>query len=106
MLRRIFIISVLISSINYAQKIYDLIQPLNLLQEGKTTVLLSDIFYSDSYDVEFSSGKNVNVEYNVSSNEVSFIPKDNFSGIELISFKLNGEKYQLPVKLIRTKKYL
>ncbi len=106
MLRRIFIISVFISSINYAQKIYDLIQPLNLLQEGKTTVLLSDIFYSDSYDVEFSSGKNVNVEYNASSNEVSFIPKDNFSGIELISFKLNGEKYQLPVKLIRTKKYL
>ena len=106
MLRRIFIISVFISSINYAQKIYDLIQPLNLLQEGKTTVLLSDIFYSDNYDVEFSSGKNVNVEYNVSSNEVSFIPKDNFSGIELISFKLSGEKNQLPVKLIRTKKYL
>lgn len=106
MLRRIFILSVFISSINYAQKIYDLIQPLNLLQEGRTTVLLSDIFYSDSYDVEFSSGKNVNVEYNVSSNEVSFTPKDNFSGIELISFKLNGEKYQLPVKLIRTKKYL
>lgn len=106
MLRRIFIISVFISSINYAQKIYDLIKPLNLLQEGRTTVLLSDIFYSDSYDVEFSSGKNVNVEYNVLSNEVSFIPKDNFSGIELISFKLNGEKYQLPVKLIRTKKYL
>lgn len=106
MLRRIFLISVFISSINYAQKIYDLIQPLNLLQEGRTTVLLSDIFYSDSYDVEFSSGQNVNVEYNVSSNEVSFIPKDNFSGIELISFKLNGEKYQLPVKLIRTKKYL
>lgn len=106
MLRRILIISVFISSINYSQQIYDLIQPVNLSQEGKTTVLVSDIFYSDRYDVEFTSNKNIIAEYNSTLNEVSFIPKDNFSGIELISFTHKGEKYQLPVKLIRTKKYL
>jgi len=106
MLRRILIILVLISSINYSQQIYDLIQPVNLSQEGKTTVLVSDIFYSDRYDVVFTSNKNIIAEYNSTLNEVSFIPKDNFSGIELISFTHKGEKYQLPVKLIRTKKYL
>jgi len=106
MLRRILIISVFISSINYSQQIYDLIQPVNLSQEGKTTVLVSDIFYSDRYDVVFTSNKNIIAEYNSTLNEVSFIPKDNFSGIELISFTHKGEKYQLPVKLIRTKKYL
>lgn len=106
MLRRILIILVFISSINYSQQIYDLIQPINLSQEGKTTVLVSDIFYSDRYDVKFTSNKNIIAEYNSALNEVSFIPKDNFSGIELISFTHKGEKYQLPVKLIRTKKYL
>lgn len=106
MLRRILIISVFISSINYSQQIYDLIQPVNLSQEGKTTVLVSDIFYSDRYDVVFTSNKNIIAEYNSTLYQVSFIPKDNFSGIELISFTHKGEKYQLPVKLIRTKKYL
>ncbi|MDY0082308.1 MAG: isoamylase early set domain-containing protein, partial [Ignavibacteriaceae bacterium] len=106
MLKKIFIITLFTCLTNFAQPIYDLIQPLNLLQEGKTTVLVSDIFYSDSYDVKFNSGKNVAVEYDSSLNEVSFIPKDTFSGIELISFTHNNETYQLPVKLVRTKKYL
>ncbi len=106
MLNKIFIITIFTCLTNFAQPIYDLIQPLNLLQEGKTTVLVSDIFYSDNYNVKFNSGKSVAVEYDSSLNEVSFIPKDNFSGIELISFTHNNETYQLPVKLVRTKKYL
>ena len=45
MLKKILIISLFISSIVNAQQIYDLIQPVNLLQDGKTTVLVSDLFY-------------------------------------------------------------
>ncbi|MDT3695572.1 MAG: alpha-amylase family glycosyl hydrolase [Ignavibacterium sp.] len=106
MVRNILIALIFFYSTVSSQPIYDLIQPVNLLQEQTTKVLISDIFYSDSYNIEFTSNKNIYVEYNASLNEVSFTPKDNFSGIELISFKHNGETYQLPVKLIKTKKYL
>lgn len=106
MLKKILIVSAFVCSTNFAQPIYDLIQPVNLLQEGKTTVLVSDLFYAEDYRVEFSSTKNISVEYNPSTNEVSFIPGKNFSGIELIPFRLNGEAYQVPVKLIKSKKYL
>ncbi|MCK7525306.1 MAG: hypothetical protein MZV64_50695 [Ignavibacteriales bacterium] len=54
--------------------------------------MISDLFYSDNYSVEFKSSKNVDVSYDgASTNEVSFTPKNNFSGIGLVSFKLNEE---------------
>lgn len=106
MLNKIFIIITFLYSINFAQSIHDLIQPINLLQDQPTKVLISDIFYYENYNAEFSSSKNINVSYDKSTMEVSFTPKSNFSGMELVSFKLNGEAYQIPVKLTKSKKYL
>ncbi len=106
MLKKILIIFSFIYTTSFTQTIHDLIQPINLLQDQPTKVLISDIFYSDNYNIEFSSSKNINVIYDKSSKEVSFTPNKNFSGIELMPFKLNGEIYQIPVKLIRSNKYL
>ncbi len=106
MLIRFLITSLFLISINYSQTIHDLIQPINLLQDQPTKVLISDIFYSDNYSVEFSSSKNITVSYDKSTMEVSFTPKNNFSGMELVSFKLDGEVFQIPVKLTKSKKYL
>ena len=106
MLRKIFVLSLFILTVNFAQTIQDLIQPINLIQDQTTKVLISDIFYSDNYNVEFSSSKNISVSYDNSTMEVSLTPKNNFSGMELISFKHNGEVYQLPVKLTKSQKYL
>ncbi len=63
MLNKILIIIVFLFTINYSQTIHDLIQPVNLLQDQPTKVLISDIFYSDNYNVEFISNKNVDVSY-------------------------------------------
>lgn len=106
MLKNILIISFIFFSVNFAQTIQDLIQPVNLLQDQPTKVMISDIFYSNSYDVEFTSSKNVDVSYDNSTMEVSFNPKKDFSGMELISFKHLGEIYQIPVKLTKSQKYL
>lgn len=106
MLNRILLLFILTYSLNFAQNLHDLIQPVNLLQDQPTKVLISDIFYSDNYDVQFTSTKNVDVKFDVNTNEVSFIPGKKFSGIELIPFKLRGETYQIPVKLIKSNKYL
>ena len=106
MLKNIIVISICIYSLSFSQTIQDLIHPINLLQDQSTKVVISDIFYSDNYNVEFTSSKNVDVSYDNSKMEVSFTPKSNFSGMELISFKLNQEVYQISVKLTKSSKYL
>ncbi len=96
MIRKIFAILILICSLNYSQTILDLIQPINLLQDQPTKVLVSDIFYSDNYNVEFTSSKNVDVSYDTSTMEVSFTPKNNFSGIELFRLSLMKKIIKFP----------
>jgi 1,4-alpha-glucan branching enzyme len=56
--------------------------------------------------VQFSSTRDIDVKYDNTTMEVSFTPKNNFSGMELIPFKLAAETYQIPVKLKKTQKYL
>ena len=106
MFKKILLAIIIIASINFSQTIHDLIQPINLSQDQPTIVMVSDIFYSEDYNVEFTPSKNVNASYNSSTMQLSLTPKNDFSGIELISFKYNGEVYQLPVKLVKSQKYL
>ncbi len=106
MLHRILFLLIIINSLNFSQEIRDLIQPVNLLQDKPTKVLISDIFYSDNYNVQFISTKNIDVSYDDNTKEVTFDPKDNFSGIDLVPFKLGGKTYQIPVKLTKSNKYL
>lgn len=106
MVKNILITLIFFYSITSAQPIYDLIQPINLLQDQTTKVLISDVFYSDSYNVDFTATKNVSVSYDAKTREISFTPRKDFSGIELISFKLGDETFQLPVKLTKSKIYL
>jgi glycosidase len=106
MLKNSFSISIFIISINFAQNIHDLIQPINLLQDQPTKVLVSDIFYSENYNIELTSSKNVDVSYDKTKMELSLNPHKDFSGMELISFKLGEETFQIPVKLVTSQKYL
>ena len=106
MLKKIFFFAITIYSLSNAQTIQDLIQPINLSQNQSTKVLISDVFYSANYDIEFTSSNNIDVSYNKLTKEISLTPKNNFSGMELISFKFGGEVYQIPVKLTRNQKYL
>ncbi|HEX9251353.1 MAG TPA: alpha-amylase family glycosyl hydrolase, partial [Ignavibacteriaceae bacterium] len=106
MLKKLLLAIITIASLNFSQTIQDLIQPINLLQDQPTKVLVSDMFYAENYNLEFTSSKNITVTYDASTNEVTFSPKNNFSGLELIPFKFNGEIYQVPVKLVKSPKYL
>ncbi len=63
MLKNIIVASIFIYSLGFSQTIQDLIQPVNLSQDQSTKVLISDIFYSDNYNVEFTPSRNVDVSY-------------------------------------------
>ncbi len=106
MINRILFLLLIIYSVSFPQRLHDLIQPVNLLQDQPTKVLISDIFYADNYDVQFTSTKNINVKFDANTNEVSFTPINNFSGIDLVPFKLGTETYQIPVKLTKSNKYI
>jgi cyclomaltodextrinase / maltogenic alpha-amylase / neopullulanase len=106
MFKKILLLVIVVCSLNYAQRIHDLIQPINLSQDQITKVLISDIFYFENYDVDFSSVKNIDVRYDKSTMELSLTPHKDFLGMELISFRLNDDTYQLPVKLVKSQKYL
>jgi cyclomaltodextrinase / maltogenic alpha-amylase / neopullulanase len=105
-MKKVLFIFVLITTLSFSQTIHDLIPPINLYQNQTTKVLISDLFYAEDYNVEFLPNSNVDVGYNAASKEVSLTPKDNFSGIGLVAFKLNNMTYEIPVKLIKSKTYL
>ncbi len=106
MVKKIFLFICLASALTNAQTIFDIIQPINLYPDKTTKVLISDLFYSDNYDVKFIKHPLVEVNYNLSSKEISFTPQKNFSGMGLVSFTLLNNQYEIPVKLIKSKTYL
>ncbi|MEP0860275.1 MAG: alpha-glucosidase C-terminal domain-containing protein [Ignavibacterium sp.] len=106
MLKKLLLLSFILITPIQSQNIHDLIYPINLIEGETVTVPICDIFYSEEYPVEFQQNKFVDVKFNPASNEVSFTPNKNFSGMTLVSFKFYDNNYEIPVKLNKTKKYL
>ena len=84
MIRNFLFTVILTTHLVNSQTIHDLIPPINLYQNQTTKVLISDLFYSEDYNVEFLPNKNVDVGYNAASKEVSLTPKSIFPGIGLV----------------------
>ncbi|HAP35498.1 MAG TPA: hypothetical protein DCQ28_05985, partial [Bacteroidetes bacterium] len=82
-----------------AQEIKDIIQPLQITPGKQNPLLVSDLFYARSYDLQFSKNKNIAVSYNHKTNTITLNPKNNNFGATLLEFTLHGEKNYLPVIL-------
>ena len=75
MIKKILFAVFLTATIINSQTIRDLIQPINLYENQTTKVLISDLFYSEDYSVEFLPNLNVDVGYDAASKEVSLHTK-------------------------------
>ena len=106
MTKKVFLFITLTAITIHSQTIHDLIQPVNLNQDGITGIVLSDLFYSDSYNIKLHSNENIKAWLNEGGDSILFLPKDDFTGLDLVSFELGGENYEIPVKLNKTKKYI
>jgi glycosidase len=81
----------------FASDIKDIIQPLNLTPGKTDTILISDIFYSNSYNLKFKSASDIKTEF-LKNKFLILTPSENSNGIGLIEFTRNGENFVIPYK--------
>ena len=98
-LRPIILFSFFFIVSSYAQNgIRDIIKPVNLTAGKTDSLLISDMFYSNNYNLKFQENKEVKVNYNKRSGKVYFKADMNFAGMTLVDFKLAGNTYSFPVR--------
>jgi len=80
------------------EEITDIIKLVNLTAGKKDSMLVSDMFYSEKYDLEIEDNPNVKVSFDKTKGMIYFTPDMNFSGMTLVDFKFDGEMYSIPVQ--------
>jgi glycosidase len=84
--------------------IRDVIQPVELIAGKPNTVLLSDLFYAESYAIEFESHSLIQISVDTSSKTLALLPSANAEGMYLIGFRHGNGVYKLPVAIKRLEK--
>ncbi len=79
-----------------AQKNDDIIAPLKLKSGEAKSVLISDMFFADNYNVTFEKNKHIKIYYTPSTKEVKFIPDSGFIGVTAINFNLREKQFSFP----------
>ncbi|MGB5530164.1 MAG: alpha-amylase family glycosyl hydrolase [Ignavibacteriaceae bacterium] len=90
---------------NHSNKIQDIIQPVNLEAGIEKEILISDLFYAKHYKLAFSANMNATVQYDSVNNILKMKANDGFTGLDLLEFTFENQKYQIPFKLQPRKKY-
>jgi glycosidase len=84
--------------INSQNQINDIIKPINLTAGRVDSILISDLFYSEKYDVQFKKNKMLDVSYNKKTGIITFKPDFSFSGTVLLDFNLDNSIYSIPIR--------
>lgn len=106
MIKKILLIISFLLNFSFAQIIHDIIEPINLNQDDTTTVLLSDLFFSDNYQVKFKPNKQFSLSFDKESLQLKLVPTQDFAGLTLIEFEYFGKDYIIPVQKFKANKYL
>ncbi len=77
----------------------DLICPLKLTAGQSDTVLVSDLFYAESYPLNFAVHPRIQVKYEQSTRKLTLTPAADFEGMTLLRFSLDDAKYYIAVQV-------
>ena len=95
----LFLFSI-VNLISFGKNIGDLIQPINLSAGTADSVLISDIFYAESYnDLKLLKNPDIEVKFNKDRTKLILFPSTNFEGISLIDFSFDNDIYEIPVRV-------
>jgi glycosidase len=84
--------------------IRDLIQPVQLVAGKPDTLLLSDLFYAEDYNVQFTPNPLVEFSVDTVGRKLVLIPSDRAEGLTLLMFRHGNGAYQLPLFIKRLQK--
>jgi len=77
--------------------ISDIIPPVKVEAGKPDTVLISDLFYSKNYDVDFTSSSGIKADYNKINQNLIFLPDSNFEGITTVDVTKDNRIYSIPI---------
>jgi glycosidase len=101
---RLLLISLLIAfalttcRLDSPKSIRDLIPMVTLVSGQSDTLLVSDLFYAEDYDLEFLPHPDIQTRYNRENRELLLSTETGFEGLTLLGFKFKGRVYQVPVR--------
>ncbi len=90
---------------NGLSEITDIIPNINLEFQTEKEIIISDLFYSDTYELTFFDNPNIDIYYNEKTNTVKLKSKNNFVGMTLVNFTLDGVVYSIPVTVSKNVSY-
>lgn len=83
----------------------DIIKPVNLIAGKPDSILISDLFFSNNYDINFFENRNIRMVNDSETGMIYFYPDENFSGLTLVDFEFSGRTYSIPVRVRIQAKY-
>lgn len=86
-------------------EITDIIPNINVELNKEKNVVLSDLFYSNNYEITFSENPYLKVTINKQSNSISLKSKSDFVGMTLVEFSIDGSAYNIPVTIYKNDAY-
>lgn len=75
----------------------DLIKPLTLTSGKEKSFVVSDLFYSDNYNLKFENNPVLKTSFDSGKNYLTIITAENFEGITLLEFEADMNLYAIPV---------
>lgn len=84
--------------------INDIIPVVKLLSGNTDSVLVSDLFYSENYELEFKENQNISLTYLEEKNILILTPDENFEGMTLVDFQLDDVEYSIPTRVEKLQK--
>jgi glycosidase len=81
--------------------IRDLLQPIQLIAGKPDTLLLSDLFYAETYSVQFEPNSLVQISLDTATRKLVLLPNERAEGLMLLAFRHGNGTYQLPVFIKR-----
>jgi cyclomaltodextrinase / maltogenic alpha-amylase / neopullulanase len=103
---KLFVISIIFSfaflnNIS-AQKIKELIEPVNLVAGRIDSTLISDMFFAEDYTgLTIKHNPIIEVKFNFDKSKIIFNPQPDTEGLFEIEFYFNKKPYVIPVKVIQ-----
>ncbi|MFA8341517.1 MAG: alpha-amylase family glycosyl hydrolase [Rhodothermaceae bacterium] len=87
--------------------IKEIIQPVKLVAGQTDSLIISDMFYAENYNLDFLENENVEIKFDKERNTLYFTPAPDFEGATIVEFEFGGNRFSFPLfsKIIAKQKF-